>query len=130
ISEAVLDSARAGIYGSYSIRNVSDDVLREFFTKENHHYRISPKLKSMVRFQRINLIDKREVGKIRGMDVIFCRNVLIYFDDKAKHRAVANLYDSLRPGGYLIIGTSESLHNITRAFRPVIINRVIVYQKV
>lgn len=129
ISEAVLESARAGIYGSYSIRNVADDVLRDFFTKDNHRYHLSPKLKSMVRFLRINLIDSREVSKMRGMDVIFCRNVLIYFDDKAKHRAVANLYDSLRPGGYLIIGTSESLHNITRAFRPVIINRVIVYQK-
>jgi len=67
---------------------------------------------------------------LRGVDVIFCRNVLIYFDEKAKQKAVSLLYDALKPNGYLFIGTSESLHSVTRAFRPVVINKIIVYQKV
>ncbi len=84
----------------------------------------------MVKFSKVNLVEEKDVRMIRGVDVIFCRNVLIYFDDKAKQKVVSHLYDALRPGGYLIIGTSESLHNLTRAFRPVVINKVIIYQKV
>jgi chemotaxis protein methyltransferase CheR len=79
---------------------------------------------------KVNLIDEKSMKLLRGMDVIFCRNVLIYFDAKAKQKAVSNLYDSLNPGGFLFIGTSESLHSVTRAFRPSVINKVIMYQKV
>jgi chemotaxis protein methyltransferase CheR len=64
------------------------------------------------------------------MDVVFCRNVLIYFDDKAKQKAVSLLYDSLRPGGFLFIGSSESLHSVTRAFKPIVFNKVVAYQRV
>ena len=79
--------------------------------------------------KKINLIDDKNVKLIRGVDIIFCRNVLIYFDIKAKQKVVSSLYDSLNPGGYLFIGSSESLHNVTRAFRPSVINKVIMYQK-
>lgn len=130
ISDSVLNSAKTGVYGSYAVRNVPDTYLKKYFVNTNQQYSISPAVKSLIKFMKINLIDDKEVRAVRGVDVIFCRNVLIYFDDKAKQRAVANLYDSLRPNGYLFIGTSESLHNVTRAFRPIVINKVIVYQKV
>jgi chemotaxis protein methyltransferase CheR len=77
----------------------------------------------------INLIDAAKMRTVQGMDIAFCRNVLIYFDDKAKQKAVSLLYDSLRPGGFLFIGSSESLHNITRAFKPVMFNKVVAYQR-
>lgn len=129
ISELVLQSARAGMYGSYAVRNIPEPYLKKYFTNSNQQYTLAPAVKSMVKFMRMNLIDDKDMKAMRGIDIIFCRNVLIYFDDKAKQRAVSLLYDALRPGGYLIIGTSESLHNITRAFRPVVINKVIIYQK-
>lgn len=130
ISDLVLQSARAGIYGSYAVRNIPEPYLKKYFTNSNQQYTLAPAVKTMVKFQRMNLIDDKDMKAMRGVDIAFCRNVLIYFDDKAKQKAVSLLYDALRPGGYLIIGTSESLHNITRAFRPVVINKVIIYQKV
>ncbi|HXW68395.1 MAG TPA: protein-glutamate O-methyltransferase CheR [Dissulfurispiraceae bacterium] len=130
ISESVLASARTGIYGSYAIRNVPGAYLNKYFKNNGHEYSLSSGVKSMVKFSRANLMEEKDIRMLRGVDVVFCRNVLIYFDDKAKQKAVSNLYDVLRPGGYLFIGTSESLHNLTRAFRPVVINKVIIYQKV
>lgn len=131
ISENVLSSARRAIYTSYSVRNVPPTLLNKYFSRNGQAtYELSPSLKKFVNFTNINLIDEKRMRSVKGMDVIFCRNVLIYFDDRAKQKVVSFLYDSLRPGGYLFIGTSESLHNVTRAFRPLIFEKVIVYQKV
>jgi chemotaxis protein methyltransferase CheR len=130
ISESVLASARSAVYGSYAVRNIPAVYLKKYFTDSNQQYTLSPGVKSLVKFSKVNLIDEKDVRAVRGVDVVFCRNVLIYFDDKAKQKVVSHLYDALRPGGYLFIGTSESLHNVTRAFRPVVINKVIIYQKV
>ncbi|MCC6347484.1 MAG: protein-glutamate O-methyltransferase CheR [Nitrospirales bacterium] len=129
LSESVLSSAKVGVYGSYAVRNVPEAYLKKYFSNSSQQYALSSAIKSMVRFLKVNLIEERDVRAIRGMDLVFCRNVLIYFDEKAKQKAVSQLYDALRPGGYLFIGTSESLHNVTRAFRPVVINKVIIYQK-
>ncbi|MEN2985946.1 MAG: protein-glutamate O-methyltransferase CheR [Thermodesulfovibrionaceae bacterium] len=130
ISESALLSAKRGIYGAYSIRNVPPLYLAKYFKDSGGVYSISDTVKSMVKFMNINLVDEKEVKQLRGIDIVFCRNVLIYFDDKAKKRAVSLIYDILRQKGYLLVGTSESLHNVTRAFRPIVINRVVVYQKV
>lgn len=130
ISESVLNSAKRGIYGAYSTRNVPPHYLAKYFKDSGGLYILSDTVKSMVKFMNINLIDEKEVRQLRGIDVVFCRNVLIYFDDKAKKKAVSLIYDVLRPKGYLFVGTSESLHNVTRAFRPFVINKVVVYQKV
>ncbi|HEX8948856.1 MAG TPA: protein-glutamate O-methyltransferase CheR [Dissulfurispiraceae bacterium] len=129
ISESVLKSASAGVYGSYAVRNVPEDFMKKYFTNTDQQYALSAKVKAMVRYMRVNLMEDKDSRGLRGIDVIFCRNVLIYFDEKAKQKAVSLLYDALRPNGYLFIGTSESLHNVTRAFRPVVISKVIVYQK-
>ncbi|MBN2654458.1 MAG: protein-glutamate O-methyltransferase CheR [Nitrospirae bacterium] len=130
ICESVLLSAKNGVYGSYAVRNVPEQYLKKYFTNTDQQFHLSAQIKKMVKFSKINLFDEKEVKTIRGMDIVFCRNVLIYFDDRAKQKVVSHLYDALRPGGYLVIGISESLHSITRAFRPVVINKVIIYQKV
>lgn len=130
ISESVLNSAKQASYGSYAVRNIPVAYLTKYFKNVNQQYALSPEVKSIVRFMKINLVDERDVRMLRGFDVVFCRNVLIYFDDKAKQKAVSLLYDALKPQGYLIVGTAESLHSVTRAFRPVSINKVIVYQKI
>jgi chemotaxis protein methyltransferase CheR len=130
LSEAVLESARRGIYGSYSTRNVPEAYLAKYFRRDAQSCELAVSVRSAVRFVNINLVDERKVRSLRGMDLIFCRNVLIYFDDRAKQKVVSALYDALKPGGFLFIGSSESLHAVTRAFRPVIFNRVVVYQKV
>ncbi len=129
ISESVLASAKAAVYGSYAVRNIPEHYMKKYFINAGQQYQLTAPVKSLVKLMRVNLIDDKDSKIIRGMDVIFCRNVLIYFDEKAKQKAVSLLYDALRPNGYLFIGTSESLHNITRAFKPTVINKVIVYQK-
>lgn len=130
LSENVLNSAKKGIYGSYAVRNVPAPYLTRYFKASGQTYELIPAIKNIVRFMNINLLDDKKVKTNSNMDIVFCRNVLIYFDDKAKQKAVSNLYDSLRPGGFLIVGSSESLHSVTRAFKPLILNKVVVYQKV
>jgi chemotaxis protein methyltransferase CheR len=130
ISNEVLDSAKKAVYGSYSMRNVPEPYLKKYFRSNGWTHELDALIKSTVRFMNINLIDSSKMRTIQGMDVVFCRNVLIYFDDKAKQKAVSALYDSLRPGGFLFIGSSESLHSVTRAFKPVVFNKVVAYQRV
>ena len=130
ISECVLQSARRGEYNDYSIRNVPPPYLDRYFTKNGHgKYNVRPEVRGMVRLSNINLFDNLKLRMFRGMNIVFCRNMLIYFDEAAKKRVIANIYDSLAPGGYLFIGHAESLFNISRAFKLVNINNILIYQK-
>jgi len=130
ISEAVLCSARRGEYNDYSVRNVTPKHLNKYFMKtESGKYAVKAEIKKMVRLSNINLADDATLRMYRGMDIIFCRNVLIYFDEVSKKKVIANLYNSLVSGGYLFIGHSESLFNITRAFKIIDVNSVLIYQK-
>jgi chemotaxis protein methyltransferase CheR len=130
ISDGVLTSAKTAVYNSYSVRNVPPNYMNKYFSAGNQSYSLCNAAKNTVKFMKINLIDDKNIKLLRNVDVIFCRNVLIYFDTKSKQKVTSHLYNCLNPGGYLFIGSSESLHNITRAFRPNILNKVIAYQKV
>ncbi|HAM50423.1 MAG TPA: chemotaxis protein [Nitrospiraceae bacterium] len=129
ISDAALESAKRAVYSSYAVRNVPELYLRKYFKANGQAYELESSVRDSVKFMNINLTDEKKVKCLRDLDAIFCRNVLIYFDKKAKQRVLSLLYDSLRPGGFLFIGSSESLHNLTRAFKPAIINGVVVYQR-
>jgi chemotaxis protein methyltransferase CheR len=131
ISDAVLVKANAARYGQYSIRNVPPNYLKKYFVQAaNGDYALAASVKSKVKFMQINLLDDKKMRGIREVDAIFCRNVLIYFDKNAKMKVVSNLYESLVPGGYLIIGMAESLHDVTKALRPNVIEKTVIYQKV
>jgi chemotaxis protein methyltransferase CheR len=130
LSEGVLNSAKAAVYNSYSVRNIPELVMKKYFSCNNQSFALNDSIKKTVKLMKVNLIDEKNMRLLRNMDVIFCRNVLIYFDTRSKQKVISHLYDCLAPGGYLIIGSSESLHNITRAFRPNVLNKVIAYQKV
>ena len=129
ISDGVLASAQKGKYSSYSVRNIPEPYMKKYFQGSGQTFELAPAIKNAVKFMNINLTDEKKMRSMFDMDIIFCRNVLIYFDDKAKQKAVSLLYNSLRPGGFLFTGSAESLHNVTRAFKPVIINKVIVYRR-
>ncbi len=129
INTQVLKVAQQGIYREYAIRKVPPHYLQKHFRQVGMRYEISPEIKQMVRFARVNLFDKFALQRIRNVDVIFCANVLIYFDDKSKRQVVSYLYDSLKPNGYLFLGYSESLHGISHAFKPIHFEKTIVYKK-
>lgn len=129
ISDNVLRSAHNATYDKYSLRNTPEQYVRKYFTNSGDYFVLRKHIADIVKYKKINLIDPAETRQLRDMDAIFCRNVLIYFDDASKKKAIGHLYDSLAKGGYLIMGFSESLHNITRLFKPVNIARSLVYQK-
>lgn len=129
LSEAVLLSARRGVYTDYSLRTTPKDIVQRYFTAEDGKYRINPEIKQLVTFGQINLADKTQCKRLDRSHIVFCRNVIIYFDDEVKKRVIGAFYDNLVSGGYLLIGHSESLHNITRAFKPVHHPGAIVYRK-
>lgn len=129
ISEIVLKAAQAGHYDKYSLRNTPEVYIKKYFSNSGEFFAIKDEVRGFVRYKHINLIEANETRSVAGFDIIFCRNVFIYFDDVSKKRAVSHLYDSLATGGYLFVGFSESLYNITRLFKPVSIDRSLVYQK-
>jgi chemotaxis protein methyltransferase CheR len=129
ISEKALRSAKAAVYSDYALRSVPPEIKQAFFVPDGGSYRIVDDVRAMVDLQYLNLNDARRVQVMKGFDVVFCRNVLIYFDDEAKKRFVAQLYDCLNHGGYLFIGHSESLHNISRAFKLVHFPGALGYKK-
>lgn len=130
ISEAVLTQARTAVYGGHTLRHVPDVLKRKYFVEQKGHYVLIPEVKGRVKFMHLNLYDRPRLKLVRGMDVVFCRNCLIYFDDKAKHQIVTDLRAALKPSGYLVIGFSESLTNMGKLFRPIHAGRSVVYQKV
>lgn len=129
LSEAVLQSARRGVYNEYTLRTTPKELVGKYFSKEGTQYKIKPEVKRLVSFGQINLSDRLAIKRVERSQIVFCRNVIIYFDDDMKKRVISSFYDNLLPGGFLLIGHSESLHNISRAFKPVHHPGAIVYKK-
>lgn len=129
ISQGVINSARKGVYREYAVRNVPKNLLTKYFTKRGDEYHLSDEIKKMVRFEYLNLYDTQGMNSMLNFDIIFCCNVLIYFDQTSKQQVVSSLFNSLNPQGYLFIGYSESLHGISKAFNLVHLPKALVYQK-
>jgi len=129
ISGAMILEAQKGRYKGYYLRNTPDPYKSKYFTKNGDDYTISDSIKVMVKFSIMNMLDEAKTKMVRNMDVIFCRNVISYFDNEVKKKVIEMFYESLNPGGYLFIGHSESLHNISRAFKLMLFPNAIVYKK-
>jgi len=115
ISTTVLHLAATGIYTLGMIEPVPADLAKRYFRQakdpDRDEARVVPRLRRCVNFMRMNLMDE-QYPVDRDVDIIFCRNVLIYFDKPTQHRVVEQLCTHLRPGGYFIVGHSESMiHN-------------------
>lgn len=112
IDSEALAIARQGVYGERAVRLVPDDLLRRYFTSDGRTFVIVPEVGRLVRFQMHNLADEACPADLSDLDVIFCRNVTIYFDEEARDRLNARLADALREGGYLFVASAETIgHN-------------------
>ena len=129
ISENVITSARNGIYKKNMVAGIPQRYLNRYFENSGENYRITNEIKAMIRFENINLMDQNLLDPYKDFDIVFCRNVLIYFDDEAKRKLINRIYDALIPKGYLFIGHSESLHSVTKTLRPLHFDKAIVYKK-
>jgi len=129
INQRVLQTARRGVYRKNSFRTTEPYFLNKYFVEEDSSYRISDAVKKWVNFNYLNLLDPFKSKFLGKMDVVFCRNVLIYFDNASRRRVIENFYDRLVDGGYLLLGHAESLINVSTAFTLKHFKHDMVYQK-
>ena len=129
INTRVLDIARKGYYNSRSVKDVPQEYLERYFTKRYEMQLLNAKVRNMVTFKVINLMEEREMKVQLDYDFIFCRNVLIYFSPESRLSVLDNYYRSLKRGGYIYLGHSESVARITDAFKMERIGSSIVYYK-
>jgi chemotaxis protein methyltransferase CheR len=128
ISTQILAKAKEGKYGRECMEEMEPKLLHKYFTmarsQETRLFQVKDHLRSLIRFARLNLM---QPWPMRGpFDVIFCRNVMIYFDKSTQRELVRRYWEILKPGGYLMVGHSESLTNTSKEFRYV---QPAVYQK-
>jgi len=129
ISRAVLAKARRGVYREASFRETDPHLRQHYFAQKDGLTRISDEVKRHVDFVHLNLLDTSKLCLLGTMDVILCRNVIIYFDLETKRRVMASFHDKLQPGGYLLLGHSESLINVTADFELKHLERELVYRR-
>lgn len=128
ISKSVLEVARRGEYEMIAIgRGLSPERQKQFFTPAmNGSWQIRPQIKSMVEFRELNLLERYMLGKF---DIVMCRNVLIYFSAELKKDILTRIHATLNPGGYLILGASESLNGLPHLYEMVQCHPGIIYRK-
>jgi chemotaxis protein methyltransferase CheR len=130
ISRKVLATAQQAVYGPASFRTTEDAVReRQFEPAGAGLWRVAPAIRRMCSFVHLNLMDVGRFATLGRLDVIFCRNVLMYLSSQARHRIVEAFYDALVPGGYLLLGHSESLLNVTTRFDLVHLRSDLVYRR-
>ena len=130
LSQRVIAEAREGRYRAHSFRTMDDERRARYFTLQpDTSWLIDERLRVMVNFGCFNLADSRRFHIYSDLDVIFCRNVMLYFDTAARRRAVTGFHQQLREGGYLVLGASESLVTLNAPFRLAHLQNDLVYQK-
>ncbi|MBI3805763.1 MAG: protein-glutamate O-methyltransferase CheR [Nitrospirae bacterium] len=129
ISQNVLQFARRGIYQPSAFRATDAYFQKKYFTKEGAGYKISDQVKKNVSFLYLNLNDQDKWILLSGINIIFCRNVIIYFDLPAKKRVIEGFYEKLKAGGYLFLGHSESLMNLSTRYALKHFKNDLIYQK-
>lgn len=119
LNERSLAHAKNAVYGTYSTRNVTPYYRQKYFVPAGDQLQVQPSVASGINFSRLNLSDDARMIFMKSLDVIFCCNVLIYFDLASKRRVIQHFYNNLLPHGYLFLGHSESLYGVTDDFRLV-----------
>ena len=128
ISRRVLTQARRGTYGPSSFRSMPAQYS-QYFVETPEGRTVKADIRSMCSFAHLNLLDATRFSVIGTVDAVFCRNVLIYFDTASRRKVIEGFYERLNAGGYLFLGHSESLLNVSTAFELVHLSSDLVYQK-
>ena len=116
ISQKVLDAADAGVYSNYAMKSTPPNIVSKYFAVDGQTHTLDPSIRQMVTFEKHNLKDRLGAKRHGIFDVIFCRNVMIYFDEDMKRDVVRTFEEMLDPDGWLFIGHSESLRGVSSAF--------------
>jgi chemotaxis protein methyltransferase CheR len=130
INQQVLQKARKGHYRESAFRATDPRLREKYFTREtDNSWRVNDEVRNRISFGRLNLYDEARVSLLGHLDVVFCRNVIIYFDDASKKVVVNNFYNRLTDGGYLLLGHSESLISLSAQLKLRHLKNDMVYQK-
>lgn len=130
LNDRSIESAKAGAYGDYALRATSDFFKRKYFSPfDDKKLQARPEVKKLITFSRLNLQDDSRMLFMKGMDLIFCCNVLIYFDGPSKAKVIDHFFSNLNFGGYFFLGTSESLFKLNDKFHLVHFPGTIAYWK-
>jgi len=130
IDTTVLKAAERGVYSQRSISHLPPAYLRKYFVQQGDgDYRISRDLVSAVEFSRVNLSEPADTRRFRDIDIIFCRNLLIYFDDLSRRVAAEAMFDTMSPGGFICLGHSESMSRMSSLYTVRRFPDAMVYQK-
>ena len=129
ISHRVLQQSRKAVYGKSSFRTTEEHYIKRFFQEQESGFKVNDEVRELVTISHLNLFDQNRLALLGKMDVIFCRNVIIYFDQAAKKKIIESFNRMLHDGGYLLLGHSESLMNISTAFALKHLKNDMVYQK-
>lgn len=129
ISQKVLQQARRAVYGKSSFRATEESDLKRFFHQQEDGYKVNDSIRELVTISHLNLFDTQRLNMLGKVDLIFCRNVIIYFDQAAKKRVIESFHSALYDGGFLLLGHSESLMNITTMFTLRHFKNDMIYQK-
>jgi chemotaxis protein methyltransferase CheR len=126
ISRRALRHAEHGAYAKRSLKDVSPGQVETHFAVTNRGYQVKPRIRKMISFVQMNLAEPVYVGKL---DCIFCMNVLMYFSEARRVAILRRFYDALEPGGYFLLGHSETLSNVPIAFEPIVLGDCMIYRK-
>jgi chemotaxis protein methyltransferase CheR len=129
ISTRALRKARQGIYREASFRETDVSLRDKYFVEKDQLWQISNEIKKDVDFIHLNLMDRSKIALLGAMDVILCRNVIIYFNADTKCHVIKTFYEKLRPGGHLLLGHSESLINLSTEFELRHLRNDLVYRR-
>ena len=117
LSNEVLEKARAGVYSQFEVqRGLPIQMLVKHFSQVGDTWQISPEMRAMVQYRQLNLLS--DFSHLGSFDVIFCRNVLIYFDQETKISVLNRVARQLDPDGFLVLGAAETVVGLTEAFKP------------
>lgn len=130
LNDHSVETAKAGVYGDYALRTTADYFRRKYFSAvDEKKLQVLPEVKKIITFSRLNLQDDSRMLFMKSMDLIFCCNVLIYFDGASKSKVIHHFFSSLNLGGYFFLGTSESLMKVNDQFHLVHFPGTIAYWK-
>jgi len=130
IDTHVLQMAQRGIYSPRSVAQLPKPYLKKYFSPHGEgEWRISRELVESVEFSRVNLTDPADTRRFRDIDIVFCRNLLIYFDDLSRRVAAEAMFDAMAPGGFICLGHSESMSRMSSLFTLRRFPDALVYQR-
>ena len=129
IDSTVIEKAKVARYTERSVHAIPKEILERWFVKRKLGYELGEELKGTVDFQVANVFDKMQMRKLGKFDVIFSRNMLIYFDDASRKEVAMTFYDMLNPGGYVLLGHAEYMSRIVSVFSAKKIDKTLIYQK-